>query len=172
LIIVRFRYVCFFATTVLFSMGAPAKDDSIVPANKDPGQVESKALRLMHDLKKQGFEVNRGYFKLWSIEDCQYTIDRMGLCYGNNPAALNITFAVPPWPKKFVGSKSIFGGTSAPGYIDKYLTDDHCYEIPETTIPPGDQFLLTIRDYIVPDTLRGPDSSLILPAMVLELKRP
>jgi hypothetical protein len=32
--------------------------------------------------------------------------------------------------------------------------------------------LLTIRDYIVPDTLRGPDSSLILPAMVLELKRP
>ncbi len=35
-----------------------------MPENKVPGRVESKAHRLMHDLKKQGFEVCRGYFRL------------------------------------------------------------------------------------------------------------
>jgi hypothetical protein len=80
---------------LLFAAEEAARGDSIMRENKVPGRVESKARRLMHDLKKQGFEVSRGYFKLWRAEDCQYTFDRMGLCYGNNPAAPYVVFAVP-----------------------------------------------------------------------------
>ena len=36
-------------------------------------RVESKAVQLMYEIEKQGFEVKRGYFKLWTIEDCEYT---------------------------------------------------------------------------------------------------
>jgi len=111
------------AAALLLAVGAPARGDSVMSINKVPGQVESKARRLMHDLMKQGFEVSRGYFKLWSIEDCQYTIDKMGLCFGNNPAAPYITFAVPPWPGEFVDSKSNLWGPSVPGYIDVYRFD-------------------------------------------------
>lgn len=110
-------------TTFLAVGVSPAIGGSIMSENRVPGQVENKARRLMHDLKKQGFEVSRGYFKLWGIEDCQYTIDKMGLCYGNNPAAPYITFAVPPWPEEFVDSKSNLFGPSETGYIDVYRLD-------------------------------------------------
>jgi hypothetical protein len=52
------------------------------------------------------------------------------------------------------------------------LTDGHCFQLSEQIIPAGDQFIATIRDYIKPGTQRGPDSSHVLPSMVLKLKRP
>jgi len=36
-------------------------------------RVESKAVQLMYEIEKQGVEVKRGYFELWTIEDCEYT---------------------------------------------------------------------------------------------------
>jgi dipeptidase D len=50
------------------------------------------------------------------------------------------------------------------------ITDDHCVEIPTTLIPEGDKIVLAVRDYIKPDTQRGPDSSLVLPSRVLTLQ--
>ena len=52
------------------------------------------------------------------------------------------------------------------------LTDGNCFELTDAIIPSGGQFILTIRDYIVPGTQRGPDSSLVLPSRVLQLERP
>lgn len=119
--LVRFLFVF----TLFFGIaGANAWGASIMSQNKVPGQVESKARRLMHDLRKEGFEVARGYFKIWSIEECEYTFQKMGMCYGNNPAAPYITFAVPPWPEEFVDPvTSTMWGPSEPGYIDVYRFD-------------------------------------------------
>lgn len=51
------------------------------------------------------------------------------------------------------------------------LTGGNCFDL-NTYIPAGDQIVLTVRDYIVPDTQRGPESSLLLPSRVLQLQRP
>jgi len=113
-----------FVVILLYASAASAGGGNVMSKNKIPGQVESKARRLMHDLKKQGFEVSRGYFKLWTIEQCDYTFQRMGMCYGNNPAAPYVTFAVPPWPEEFVDPvTSTIWGPSKPGYIDVYRFD-------------------------------------------------
>jgi hypothetical protein len=116
--------VCLLSVTaLLFAAGASARGDSIMPENKVPDRVESKARRLMHDLRKQGFEVSRGYFKLYTSEDCPYTFDIMKSCYGNNPAAPYVTFAVPPWPGEYVNDKSNLWGPSLEGYNDIYRLD-------------------------------------------------
>lgn len=52
------------------------------------------------------------------------------------------------------------------------LTGGHCFSLPEKLIPQGDQFVLSVRDYIAQGTQRGPDSSLVLPPMAIKLKRP
>jgi hypothetical protein len=65
-----------FVAALLIAAGESARGDSVVPENKVPRRVESKAVQLTHELEKQGFEVIRGYFKLWTIEDCEYTYGR------------------------------------------------------------------------------------------------
>jgi len=138
--------------TAFFLMGGyPARGDSVMPINKVPGQVESNARRLMHDLKKQGFEVARGYFKVWPIEQCEYTYQRMGLCFGNNPAAPYITFAVPPWPEEYVDpvEGNIFGPSLA-GYNDIYRFDPREAVVILGQLPPpasyfGQQTYLSTR---------------------------
>lgn len=136
----------------LLTAGASTRGESILSKNKVPGQVESKARRLMHDLKKEGFEVARGYFKVWPIEQCEYTFQRMGLCYGNNPAAPYITFAVPPWPEEFVDPvTSTVWGPSEPGYIDVYRFDPHEAIVILGQLPPqasyfGEQTYLFTRE--------------------------
>ncbi len=114
----------FFAAALLFAAAGSASGDSAMSMNKVPGQVESTARHLMHDLKKQGFEVMRGYFKLWGKEDCQYTAAKMGVCYGNNPAAPYVTTTVPPWPEEFVDAVTgNIWGESLAGYHDIYRFD-------------------------------------------------
>jgi hypothetical protein len=114
-----------FAAALLFAAGAYAKGDSVKPPNKVPKLVESKARRLINDLKEQkGFEVSRGYFKLYTIDDCAYTYSIMRTCYANNPAAPYITFAVPPWPGEFVAPEtSSLWGSSLKGYNDTFRFD-------------------------------------------------
>ncbi len=53
----------------------------------------------------------------------------------------------------------------------EYFTGGNCVDL-NKYIPAGYQIVLTVRDYIVPGTQRGPDSSLLLPSMVLKLQRP
>lgn len=130
-----------FVTALFFAAGESARGDSIMPENKVPGRVESKARRLMHDLKKQGFEVSRGYFKLWTADNCEYTFERMGMCYGNNPAAPYVMFAVPPWPEEFVDPvTSTLWGPSQAGYIDVYRLDPREAIIILGQLPPPGAF--------------------------------
>ena len=72
-----------------------------------------------HALLKQGFEVSRGYPKLWAVENCDYTFDHFGLCFGNNPAAPYVLFSVRPWPDEFVDPNISTVWTKSPaGYED------------------------------------------------------
>jgi hypothetical protein len=52
------------------------------------------------------------------------------------------------------------------------LTHGKCFEVPKTMTPPADHMVLSLRDYVRPGTQRGPDSSLVLPSMVLKLEKP
>lgn len=59
--------------TLIVGGTAPTSADSPFPENQVPGRVESTARRLANGLRQQGYEVARGYFKLYTQDDCQYT---------------------------------------------------------------------------------------------------
>ena len=108
-----------------------------VSQNLNGGQIERTAQRLTHMLQAQGFEVNRGYVKLWTIEDCNCTFDRIGLCLGNNPAAPYVIVAAPPWPNEagIDQIRTVFG----PGpqkYEDVFHFDPHEALIVLVQMPP------------------------------------
>ena len=109
--------------------------------NLNAGQIERKAQQLTHTLLKQGFEVNRGYVKLWRIEDCQYTFDRIGLCLGNNPAAPYVIVAAPPWPDEAtIPQIRTVWGPSPPKYEDVFRLDPHEAIIILAQMPPPARF--------------------------------
>ena len=113
-----------FIVILLYAFAASAGGSKVMSENKVPGQVESKARRIMHDLRKAGFEVSRGYFKVWSPDDCAHTISLLGSCLANNPAAPYIASVVPPWPEEFVDpADSSVWGPSIEGYNDVYRFD-------------------------------------------------
>jgi hypothetical protein len=94
---------------------------NVVRENKVPGAVESNARRLTNQLKRYGYEVSRGYFKLYTAEDCDLSYEVMRTCYGNNPAAPYVFPLVPPWSDEWVdgATAGAFGETAA-GYGGSY----------------------------------------------------
>jgi len=112
------------AVILMIASALPAFADSPMPQNKVPGSVESTARRLMHDLKKAGYEVERGYFKLYTQADCTYSFDVLGSCLGNNPAAPYVVPVLPAWGDEWVdpGTAGMLGPTVA-GYNPSYRLD-------------------------------------------------
>jgi hypothetical protein len=142
---IRYRkmQVCLlFVAALLIAAGESARGDSVMGENVVPRRVESKAVQLMHELEKQGFEVSRGYFKLWTIEECEYTYEKIGLCYGNNPAAPYVITTLPPWQEEFVDPvMSNLWGPSQEGYHDNYRFDPReAIVILGLLPPPGSYF--------------------------------
>lgn len=114
-----------FLFSLLLIMGElRASGDSPMPENKVPGSVESKARQLMNNLKKQGFQVERGYFKLYTNEDCPTTFEEIGTCWGNNPAAPYVQFAIPSWPEEYIdpATDTAFG-LNLEGFHNSYRLD-------------------------------------------------
>ncbi len=117
-------YLLFVLASLFAGCGSAAKSSGVMAENKVPCSVESTAQRLTLDLLKQGFEVSRGYFKLWTADQCAYTFGIMGMCYANNPAAPYVTFAVLPWPGEYVdAATSSLWGPSQEGYNDIFRFD-------------------------------------------------
>ncbi len=118
--------VCLQLVVLLLMVGgmAPAAADSPMPENKVPGWVESKARRLANGLKQQGYEVARGYFKLYTKDDCPYSYEVLKSCLGNNPAAPYVLPVVPAWPDEWVdrGTAGLIGPT-VKGYNASYRLD-------------------------------------------------
>ena len=102
----------------------PASAGSVLPKNKVPGSIESTARRLTNSLRKSGFEVKRGYFTLYTINDCQYSFDVLKTCFYNNPAAPYIFPDVPFWDDEFMDEATINAfGVTEPGYSVTYRFD-------------------------------------------------
>ncbi len=107
----------------------PANAHTVLPENKVPGQIESTARRLVHELDKQGYEILRGYFKLYTTGDCDLSYSVMHTCYANNPAAPYVLPILPPWPDKpgpgeWVDPATIGAfGKTANGYNGTYRLD-------------------------------------------------
>jgi hypothetical protein len=118
--------VCLQLVVLLLMVGvtAPAAADSPMPVNKVPAQVEITARRLTHDLKKQGYEVARGYFKLYTQKDCPYSYEVLHTCLGNNPAAPYVLPIVPAWRDEWVDPATAgMVGPTVKGYNASYRFD-------------------------------------------------
>jgi hypothetical protein len=99
----------------------PAGAPAVIRENRVPGNVESTARRLANQLKQDGYDVSRGYFKLYTKEDCDLSYEVMRTCYGNNPAAPYVLPVVPPWPDEWVDAATAGAfGETADGYSGSY----------------------------------------------------
>lgn len=134
-----FAAVIIICTTPAFSQQAA---HSIMPENKVPGSVESTARRLTNGLRHDGYEVLRGYFKLFTADDCDVSYQVMHTCYGNNPAAPYVLPVVPPWPNQpgpgeWVDPATIGAvGKTADGYNAPYRLDPHEALVVLAQMPP------------------------------------
>ncbi len=103
---------------------APAAADSQVPVNQVPEPVERTAQGLTDSLRQQGYDVARGYFKLYTQNDCQYSYAVLHSCLGNNPAAPYVLPIVPAWPDEWVDSATAgMVGPTTQGYNASYRFD-------------------------------------------------
>ena len=98
---------------------------SVMPENKVPGTIESTARRLQHQLESRGYAVARGYLKLYTAADCDWSYALMGTCYSNNPAAPYVVPVLPTWPDEWLDpmlAKGMFGPTHE-GYSATFRLD-------------------------------------------------
>lgn len=110
--------------------------------------IEMIAQNLAADLSKQGYEVRYGYPVLFGIEDCNYAIEIMGSCYGNNPAAPYIIPFMPSWQEEFVdpATKNAFGKPKD-GYSSIYRLDPREAIIIMALLPPPSKYF-GIQSYV------------------------
>ncbi len=85
-----------------FSSSVSAATDPMSKANRLPPSLEQKVQDFQKAVIKDGYEVARGYWDLWSTDDCKYPLQTVGFCYGNNPTAPYVMAFVPPWKDEFV----------------------------------------------------------------------
>ncbi|WP_143828001.1 hypothetical protein [Anaeromyxobacter sp. Fw109-5] len=97
-----------FATTLFVSAGAWGAPSHV---NDLPRALERKVHAVTKVLEHRGYEVARGYWKTFGIDDCQWAIDVMGNCLGNNPTAPYILPVLPLWRDEYVDAttRTLFG---------------------------------------------------------------
>jgi hypothetical protein len=106
--------LCLLIGCKLDLFGSGSSDDPVRPGpprNNVPASIEGKAQRLINNLVANGYEVARGYFFAFGIDQCPTAIAIMGNCYGNNPVAPYLLYAVPAWSDEYVdpSTKDAFG---------------------------------------------------------------
>ncbi len=107
------------------------------PRNNVPAAIEAKAQALINNLTAGGYEVSRGYFYLFGIDQCPVAISVMGNCYGNNAAAPYILHAVPPWPEEYLDQSTRYAfGKVADGYASIHRFDPREAVIILGNLPP------------------------------------
>ncbi|SDS37891.1 hypothetical protein [Pseudomonas oryzae] len=86
----------------VLSTHASAATDPLSKANRLPPSLEQKVQQFRASLEASGYEVARGYWQLWSADDCKYALQTVGYCYGNNPTAPYVMAFLPRWGDEFV----------------------------------------------------------------------
>ena len=75
----RFRVCLLSLFCLLVVSGVPhASGDSVLPENRVPGSIESTARRLANNLTHDGYQLARGYFKLYTKDDCAASYAAVG----------------------------------------------------------------------------------------------
>ncbi len=105
--------------------GSVRDSGSVTPKNKVPDTIESAARRLTSQLEAQGYAVARGYVKLYTVADCDWSYALMGTCYSNNPAAPYVIPVLPTWPDEWLDPRSANGvfGPTRKGYSTTFRLD-------------------------------------------------
>lgn len=120
----RVHLFCF----VLILIGAAvwSTDCGAAPKSRAalPSVNERTTARVTEALASRGFEVSRGYIRLYTMDDCKDSFPVMHSCYGNNPAAPYVTFAVLPWEGEFLDPATRNAiGQLEPGYTGTFRFD-------------------------------------------------
>jgi hypothetical protein len=99
---IKLFVLCALLLVGAFSTVASAATDPLSKANRLPSSLEQKVQDFQSAVINGGYEVARGYWDLWSADDCKYPLQSVGFCYGNNPTAPYVMAFVPPWKDEFV----------------------------------------------------------------------
>jgi hypothetical protein len=101
----RFLTTGLWLLIVLLALGACNDRSPPVAVAPDdeafPPELEQTVRLLRADLEASGYEIAQGYWTLWDVEDCQYPLQTMGFCYGNNPVAPYAIAVLPRWHDEF-----------------------------------------------------------------------
>ncbi len=97
--------VCAAILLGVFSGAGTAATDPLSKANRLPPSLEQKVEDFQGALKARGYEVARGYWELWSADDCKFSLQTIGNCYGNNPTAPYVLAFLPHWRDEFVDQR-------------------------------------------------------------------
>jgi hypothetical protein len=125
------------AGLAVFAAGLPA-------AAQVHESTEQRIRGLEADLEARGFEVARGEWRLFEIEDCQFAMASMGFCMGNNPAAPYLIPTVPHWDDEFSDEhlRDLLGPTTRGNWWTYRLDEREALVVLGHLPPPGAYFSL------------------------------
>lgn len=98
---------------------------------------------LVAGLRKSGFQVNPGYARLYTQQDCKVaTYPLLKNCLLNNPAAPYVAPVVKTWPNEYVDPAMVnaFGRTK-PGYTTAYRLDPRDAIVLYGKMPPPGRYM-------------------------------
>ncbi|WP_136523976.1 hypothetical protein [Geomonas ferrireducens] len=95
-------WLCIFTLLITVSGSQGAATDPLSKANRLPASLEMTVQGFQGAVLQEGYEVARGYWRLWGADDCKLPLQSVGFCYGNNPTAPYVLAVVPPWKDEFV----------------------------------------------------------------------
>lgn len=106
-------------------------------SSTDAATLNEKVQSFQDNLEKSGYEVLRGNWNLFTIDDCKYSVATFGNCFGNNPAAPYIIPTVPLWDDEYVDHylKDSIGPTQGDTWWT-YRLDEREAVIVLGTLPP------------------------------------
>jgi hypothetical protein len=99
---VKYLIVCALLLLGAVSGGVSAATDPLSKTNRLPPSLEQKVQDFESAVIANGYEVARGYWTLWTAEDCKLPLQSVGFCYGNNPTAPYVIAVLPHWQDEFV----------------------------------------------------------------------
>ena len=124
------------------STSAAAATDPLSKLNRLPPSLEQKVSAVRADLEARGYDVARGYWTLWGVDQCRYPIQSLGYCYGNNPTAPYALAVLPQWKDEFVDQSMQHALTQAQRNMSAIfrLDPQEALVVMAETPPPGRYF--------------------------------
>ena len=123
-------------------------------------QLEGKVHRLQAALRARGYEVARGSTKLFTTDDCEYTMAVLESCLGNNPAAPYVIPVVPPWSDEYVdaGLQGMLGPLPGDTSATYRLDRREALVVVGVLPPPARYFGIQTYVFSRPGTINTSDS--------------